>query len=77
VGLFTVEFELGPETRGMIERVAQQVCAMVERTAPKLAAEVELGAKTRKAIADLGIDSKGSKTRDAIQGVLRKGASNG
>jgi hypothetical protein len=59
MNLFTVQLELGPETRAMIERVA----ANFERVAGNFRMELELGPKTITAL--IPGDSKG---------LLRKGA---
>jgi hypothetical protein len=72
MGLFTIEFELGRETRAMIERVAGDTRAMVERVATTATTQIELGPETRETIASLGVVSKGGKTRNAIEGLLRK-----
>ena len=64
--LFTVQLELGPETRAMIERVA--TTAVVQ---------LELGPKTRKTMEAMGIAvgmSKKGKAAGAIEGLLGKGA---
>jgi hypothetical protein len=57
--LFTVQLELGPETRAMIERVAATTVV-----------QLELGPKTRETIkALLPTDSK----KGGAEGLLRKG----
>jgi hypothetical protein len=56
--LFTVQLELGPETRAMIERVAANA-----------AMQLELGPKTIKALLP-----KDSKKKEGVEGLLRKGA---
>jgi hypothetical protein len=57
--LFTVQLELGPETRAMIERVAANTVM-----------QLELGPKTRETIkALLPTDSK----KEGGEGLLRKG----
>ena len=65
--LFTVQLEIGPETRAMIERVAMSAVM-----------QLELGPKTPKTIETLavgiGAPQKGSKTRGAIEGLLGKSA---
>ena len=58
MNLFTVQLELGPETRAMIERLAAN-------TVMKL----ELGPKTIEALLP-----KDSKKKEAVEGLLRKGA---
>ena len=58
MGLFTIEFELGPQTRAMVERVAATAVM-----------RVELGPETLKTIADL---KSPGKAREAIEGLLRK-----
>jgi hypothetical protein len=61
VTLFTVQLELGPETRAMIERVAANTVM-----------HLELGPKTRETIkALLPMDSN---KKEGVAGVLRKGA---
>ena len=47
MGLFTVELEIGRQTRAMIEGIA----AMVERVATAAAIELELGPETREVLA--------------------------
>jgi hypothetical protein len=58
VNLFTVQLELGPETRAMIERVAAN--SMLH---------VELGPKTINALLP-----KDSKKKEGVEALLRKGA---
>jgi hypothetical protein len=61
VNLFTVQLELGPETRAMIERVAANSVI-----------QLEFGPKTRETIkALLPTDSK---KKEGVEGLLRKGA---
>jgi hypothetical protein len=61
VTLFSVQLELGPETRAMIERVAANTVM-----------HLELGPKTRETIkALLPMDSN---KKAGVAGVLRKGA---
>jgi hypothetical protein len=60
VTLFTVQLELGPETRAMIERVAASAVI-----------HFELGAKTREMIKAL--PPKDSNKQDDDEGLLRKG----
>jgi hypothetical protein len=50
VGLFTVELELGRETRAMIERVARETREMLERLSTNVAVELELGPNTRETL---------------------------
>jgi hypothetical protein len=75
MGLFTIEFELGRETRAMIERVAGETRAMIERVATTATTQIELGPETRETIGSFGMGSKGGggKTRNAIEGLLRRG----
>ena len=74
MGLFTIEFEIGPETRGMIERIATETLATIDRIATTTAVQFELGPKTRETIGTLGMASKqGGKAREAIAGLLGKG----
>lgn len=61
--LFTVQLEIGPETRAMIERVARNMVV-----------QLELGPKTRRTIEGIGIMPQKGKTRGAIEGLLGKGA---
>jgi hypothetical protein len=58
--LFTVQVEIGPETRAMIERVAANAVI-----------HVELGVKTRELIKAL--PPKDSNEKDDDEGLLRKG----
>jgi hypothetical protein len=58
--LFTVQLELGPETRAMIERVAANAVM-----------HLELGPKTRGMIKPLS--QKDSKEKDEDEGLLCKG----
>ncbi len=74
MGLFTIELELGRETRAMIEGVATETRAMMERLATTAAKQIELGPKTRETIESVGMASKGGKARTAVEGLLRKGA---
>jgi hypothetical protein len=60
VTLFTVQLEIGPETRAMIERVAANVVM-----------HIELGAKTREMIKAL--PQKDSNKKGDDEGLLRKG----
>jgi hypothetical protein len=63
VTLFSVQLELGPETRAMIERVAANAVM-----------HLELGLKTRETIkAVLPVPTDSNKKED-VAGVLRKGA---
>lgn len=64
--LFTVQLEIGPETRAMIERVAANAVV-----------QLELGPKTRKTLEALGIAigaPRKAKTVEAIEGLLGKDA---
>ncbi len=73
MGLFTIEFELGRETREMIERVVTQTCVAVERVAHNASVEVELGEKTREVVSRLAPIEEGTgKTRDAVGGIVEK-----
>jgi hypothetical protein len=72
VGLFTVELEMGQETRAMIERIAADTRAMVERVVTKGAVEVEVGPQTREVLAHF-FESRGdSSVREKIGGVVGK-----
>jgi hypothetical protein len=63
MGLFTVELEIGPETRAMIERLATTALL-----------QLELGPETRKTIGEtVRMPEKGGTTREAIGGLLGKG----
>ncbi len=64
--LFTVQLEIGPETRAMIERVATSAVL-----------QIELGPKTRKTIEAIGVAMgmpRKAKARGAIEGLLGRGA---
>ncbi len=74
MGLFTVEVEVGPETRATIERVA----AMVERVATTASVELELGPETREVMAhffESTARSGDSGAREKIGGLLGKATS--
>ena len=74
MGLFTIEFEIGRETRGMIERVATETGAMLERVATTAVIQLELGPKTLETIETVGTVSKqGGKAREAIGGLFGRG----
>jgi hypothetical protein len=63
MGLFTIELEIGPETRAMIEKLATTALL-----------QLELGPKTRRTIAEkVSVPAKGGTTREAIGGLLGKG----
>jgi hypothetical protein len=66
VGLFTVELEMGEQTRAMIERIAADTRAMVERVATSGAVELELGPQTREVVAHF------FESRDESSGVREK-----
>jgi hypothetical protein len=72
MGLFTIEFELGRETRAMVERVAAETRAMIERLVTTAATQIELGPKTRETIEAVGMAPRGGKTRNAFEGLLRQ-----
>ena len=73
MGLFTVELELGRETRAMIERVAGETRGALERIATRAVIQLELGPKTRETIASAGLPPKGGgSARKAIEGLLGK-----
>ena len=59
--LFSVQLELGPETRAMIERLASNA-----------AIHLEFGPKTRETLKTLL--PKEANRRDSGEGLLRKGA---
>ena len=67
MGLFTIEFELGRETRGMVERVAAQVCATAERIAAGATATVELGPET---LGTIAAGREGSKEGGPAVGAI-------
>ncbi len=72
MGLFTVELEVGRETRGMIERIAVDTRAMVERVATTGVLELELGPQTREVIAHF-FESRGDTgVREKIGGLVGK-----
>jgi hypothetical protein len=72
--LFTIDFELGPETRGLIERVTAEACATIEKVATSAVVQVELGPRTRETIEATGVaSSKGGKARVAIDSLLGHG----
>jgi hypothetical protein len=63
LGLFTIEFEIGPQTRAMIERVTETALVRLE---------LGLTPETRQTIADaVPAPSKG-KAREAIEGLIGK-----
>ena len=62
VTLFTVQLELGPETRAMIERVAANAVM-----------HLELGPETRETI-KAALPLSDSNKKEGVAGVLRKGA---
>lgn len=74
MGLFTIEFELGRETRGMVERVVAnlvaETCALAERVVTDAAVQVELGEKTREALVRLVPPDKAG--RAAAGGIIDK-----
>jgi hypothetical protein len=61
VTLFTVQLEVGPETRAMIERVAMNAVM-----------NLELGPETREAIKALVPTA--SNKKEGVEALLRKGA---
>lgn len=61
--LFTVQLELGPETRAMVERIATRVTMRLEL------GSIEFGPKTRDTMRNL-VPTK----RDGDEGLLRKAA---
>jgi hypothetical protein len=63
LALFTIEFEVGPQTRAMIERVMETALVRLE---------LGLTPETRQTIADaVPAPSKG-KAREAIEGLIGK-----
>ena len=72
MGLFTVEVELGQETRATIERIA----AMVERAVTTAAVQLELGPETREVMAHFFESRSGeSSAREKIGGLLGRATS--
>jgi hypothetical protein len=65
VGLFTIEFEIGPETRAMIERVTQAALVRLE---------LGLNAETRQTIMDVVPTPSKGKAREALEGLMGKDA---
>ena len=63
MGLFTIEFEIGPETRATIERVMQTAL---------LRLELGLTAETRQTIVDVVPTPSKGKAREALEGLIRK-----
>jgi hypothetical protein len=73
MGLFTIEFELGRETRRMIERAVAEVCAAGERVATNALVQVELGERTRDTLERLNSPSdEARKTAEGLGGVVAK-----
>ncbi len=73
MGLFTIEFELGRETREMIERVVTQACVVADRVAANASVRVELGEKTRETLATLvSPREEAGKARDALGGIVER-----
>ena len=72
MGLFTVELELGRETRGMVERVARETREMVERVAKTTAIEIELGPKTRETLHHLEEDAVEETAEDKLGRLVGK-----
>jgi hypothetical protein len=70
MGLFTVELEIGRETRGMIERIAADTRAMVERVATSRAVELEMGPQTREVMAHLFESRDDASVREKIGGLV-------
>jgi hypothetical protein len=66
MGLFTIEFEIGPETRAMIERVMQTALVRLE---------LGLTAETRQTIVDVVPTPSKGKAREALGGLIGKDAS--
>ena len=77
MGLFTVELEIGRETRAMIERIADDTRAMAVEIATTAAVQLELGPKTRETLAHFFESSGDSSTREKIGGLLAKATSTG
>jgi hypothetical protein len=66
LALFTIEFEIGPETRAMIERVMETALVRLE---------LGLTPETRQTIADVVPTPSKGKPREAIEGLIGKDAS--
>ena len=74
MGLFTVELEIGHQTRAMIEGIAADTRAMVERVATSGAIELELGPQTREVMAHFFESRVESSVREKIGGIVGKAA---
>jgi hypothetical protein len=66
VSLFTIEFEIGPETRAMIERVMQTALVRLE---------LGLTDETRQTIVEVVPTPSKGKAREALEGLMGKDAS--
>lgn len=74
MGLFTIELELGRETRAMIERVVGDTCATLERMAANASMTVELGKETRDTLLTVAppTSEESGKAREALGGLVEK-----
>ena len=61
MALFTIEFEIGPETRALIERVMQTA---------HLRLDVGLTPETRQTIVDVVPTPSKGKAREALEGLI-------
>lgn len=66
MSLFTIEFEIGPETRAMIERVMQTALVRLE---------LGLTDETRQTIVEVVPTPSKGKAREALEGLMGKDAS--
>jgi len=74
MGLFTIEFELGPHTRESIERVATTLADAVRAAAHDASLEIEAGPRTLRSMSETGASSSSGAAQEAIKGVIRRGA---
>ncbi len=66
MALFTIELELGAETRGMIERVMQEALLRIE---------LGMTPETRETIVEVFPTPSKGKAREVIEGLVGKEAS--
>jgi hypothetical protein len=71
MGLFTIEFELGPHTRASIERVARRSPTPSAQEHTRHHLKIEAGPRTLRSISETGA---GGPAQEAIKGVIRRGA---
>lgn len=74
MGLFTIEFEFGPQTRESMERIATVLADALRRAATEASVEIEAGPDTRRSLGQAGSESSGGAAQEAIKGVIRRGA---